>query len=93
MATKITPLGRNVLVKIEKEEKTSKGGIVIPDTANEDKPQQGLVVAVGTSDEIHEGIKSGSKVLFKKYAGSEVEMDDTKYLVLDGKKEILAVIE
>jgi chaperonin GroES len=93
MATKITPLGRNVLVKIEKEEKTSKGGIVIPDTANEDQPQEGLVVAVGSSEDIHEGIKPDCKVLFKKYAGSEIEVDDTKYLILDGKKEVLAVIE
>ncbi len=57
--SKIQPLGRNVLVKIVKNEKTTEGGIVLPDTAAEEKQQEGIVVAVGESEKINEKIING----------------------------------
>jgi len=94
---KIRPLQDRVLVeRIEEEEKT-KGGIIIPDTARE-KPQQGKVVAVGPgkTDEkgnrVAIGVKVGDRVLFGKYAGSEVEIEGKQYLIMR-EEDILGVIE
>ncbi len=94
---KIRPLQDRVLVeRIEEEEKT-KGGIIIPDTARE-KPQQGKVVAVGPgkTDEkgnrVAMGVKVGDRVLFGKYAGSEVEIEGKQYLIMR-EEDILGVIE
>lgn len=92
----IKPLGDRVVIKVlEKEEKT-KGGIVLPDTAKE-KPQKGEVIAVGTG-EIIDGkkvpleVKVGDKVIFSKYAGTEVKIDDEEYLILR-QSDILAILE
>ncbi|MGB9812046.1 MAG: co-chaperone GroES [Thermovenabulum sp.] len=92
----LRPLGDRIVVKvIDKEEKT-KGGIVLPDTAKE-KPQKGEVIAVGTG-EIIDGqrvpleVKVGDKVIFSKYAGTEVKIDDQEYLILR-QSDVLAVIE
>ncbi|MCG0274951.1 MAG: co-chaperone GroES [Thermosediminibacteraceae bacterium] len=92
----IKPLGDRVVIKVlEKEEKT-KGGIVLPDTAKE-KPQKGEVIAVGTG-EIIDGkkvpleVKVGDKVIFSKYAGTEVKIDDEEYLILR-HSDILAILE
>ncbi|GBD27825.1 10 kDa chaperonin [bacterium HR30] len=94
---KIRPLHDRVLVqRIEEEEKT-KGGIIIPDTARE-KPQQGKVVAVGPGriddkgNRVPMNVKAGDRVLFGKYAGSEVEIDDEQYLIMR-EDDILGVIE
>ncbi len=90
---KIKPLGKNVLVKIlPKEEKTA-SGIVIPDTVDKEKPQEGEVVAVGDSPKVPEVIKKGVKVLFKKYGGDEIKIDDQEMIILDCKDDILGVIE
>ncbi len=92
----IKPLGDRIVIKVlEKEEKT-KGGIVLPDTAKE-KPQKGEVLAVG-SGEIIDGkkvpleVKVGDKVIFSKYAGTEVKLDDEEYLILR-QSDILAILE
>ncbi|MCF6095531.1 co-chaperone GroES [Thermovorax subterraneus] len=92
----IKPLGDRVVIKVlDKEEKT-KGGIVLPDTAKE-KPQKGEVIAVGTG-EIIDGkkvpleVKVGDKVIFSKYAGTEVKIDDQEYLILR-QSDILAILE
>jgi chaperonin GroES len=92
----IKPLGDRVVIKVlDKEEKT-KGGIVLPDTAKE-KPQKGEVIAVGTG-EIIDGkkvpleVKVGDKVIFSKYAGTEVKIDDEEYLILR-QSDILAILE
>ncbi|MFO7152381.1 MAG: co-chaperone GroES [Bacillota bacterium] len=92
----IKPLGDRVVIKVlDKEEKT-KGGIVLPDTAKE-KPQRGEVIAVGTG-EIIDGkkvpleVKVGDKVIFSKYAGTEVKLDDQEYLILR-QSDILAIVE
>jgi len=87
MAVKLKPLGDRVVVRpIEKEEMT-KSGLVLPDTAKE-KPQEGEVVAVGPGKLGEDGkrlpmeVKEGDKVLFAKYAGTEVKLDDQEYLIL-----------
>jgi len=92
----IKPLGDRIVIKVlEKEEKT-KGGIVLPDTAKE-KPQKGEVLAVG-SGEIVEGkkvpleVKVGDKIIFSKYAGTEVKLDDEEYLILR-QSDVLAILE
>jgi len=92
---KIKPLGDKILVKrIEIEEK--KGGIIIPDTAKE-KPQQGKVIAVGSGklDEkcckIALEVKIGDKILFSKYAGTEIKIDDEEHLILK-EEDILGII-
>jgi chaperonin GroES len=93
---KIRPLQDRVLVeRIEEEQKTA-GGIIIPDTAKE-KPQEGRVIAVGRGKQREDGtltpldVKKGDRVLFGKYAGSEVELDGTEYVILR-EDDILAII-
>ncbi len=94
---KIKPLGDRVLVRIEKQEKTTKSGLVIPDTAQE-KPQIGTVVAVGTGRMLENGqtlpieVKVNDKVIFSKYAGTEVKIDEVEHLLLS-VDDILAVVE
>ena len=92
----IKPLGDRIVIKVlEKEEKT-KGGIVLPDTAKE-KPQKAEVLAVG-SGEIIEGkkvpleVKVGDEIIFSKYAGTEVKLDDEEYLILR-QSDVLAILE
>lgn len=94
---KVKPLGDRVLVKPLEEEEQKKGGIIIPDTAKE-KPQRGEVIAVGTGKTDESGnkialsVKSGDKVLYGKYAGTEIRLDDKDYLIMP-EGDILAVIE
>ena len=93
----IRPLHDRLVVKRWEEEKTSPGGIVIPDTAAE-KPVKGEVVAVGSGKVLDNGqlralgVKAGDKVLFGKYAGTEVKVDGTDYLVLR-EDDVMAVLE
>ena len=95
---KIQPLYDRVLVEpYEEEEKRTKGGIIIPDTAKE-KPQRGKVVAVGEGRILENGqrvpltVKVGDEVIFGKYAGTEIEVDDRKYLVMR-EEDIYAIIK
>ena len=94
---KIRPLHDRVLVKRSQEERTSPGGIVIPDTAAE-KPIQGQVVAVGNGKIMEDGtirpmdVKAGDTVLFAKYSGTEVKVDGIDYLVMR-EDDIMAVLE
>ncbi len=93
---KIQPLGERVLVEPLKEEETTKGGIIIPDTAKE-KPQQGKVIAVGTGKLDDKGkkipfnVKAGDTVLMPKYGGTEVKIDDKEYQIMR-EDDILGVI-
>lgn len=87
---KIKPLGDRVLLKTEKEEEKTKGGLYIPETAQE-KTQSGKVVAVGDDDEAIT-VKVGQKVMYDKYAGTMVSIDDVDHLVLR-MDDIIAVIE
>lgn len=94
---KIRPLQDRIIVKrIEEEEKT-KGGIIIPETAKE-KPMEGEVIAVGSGKILENGskqsleVKAGDRVLFGKYAGTEVKIDDVEHLIMR-EDDILGVIE
>jgi chaperonin GroES len=94
---KIRPLHDRVIVRRLEEEKTSPGGIVIPDSAAE-KPIQGEVIAVGNGKILENGevraleVKKGDRVLFGKYSGNEVKVDGEEYLVLR-EDDIMGVIE
>ncbi len=87
---KILPLNDRVLLKIAVEESKTKSGIIIPDTAKE-KTQTGTVVAIGDSNEIKK-LKVGDKVIYDKYAGSQIEIDSAEHLVL-AFKDILAIVK
>ena len=95
--TKFRPLGDRVLVKRIKEEERTKGGIVIPDTAKE-KPQEGKVVAVGKGKRGDDGklipleVRSGDKILFGKYSGSEVKLDGEEHTIMR-EDDILGILE
>jgi chaperonin GroES len=97
MAVKVKPLADRVLVQPESEEEQVKGGIIIPDTAKE-KPQRGKIVAVGTGKTDDAGkkialsVKKGDNVLYGKYSGTEVRLDDEDYLIMP-EGDILAIIE
>jgi len=94
MAVNITPLHDRVLVKRLEEKETVKGGIIIPDSAKE-KPQEGEVVAVGAGklnekgDRIALDVKVGDRILFGKYSGNDIKIDDEEYMILK-EDEILA---
>ena len=96
-ATKLTPLGDKVVIRPTQREETTRSGIVLPDTAKE-KPQEGVIVAVGTGRVLDNGdrakpeVKEGQKVLYAKYAGTEVKLEDEEYLILS-EKDILAILE
>jgi chaperonin GroES len=93
----IRPLGDRVLVKRIQEEEKTKGGIIIPDTAKE-KPQEGLVVAVGKGKTTEEGklippdVKKGDRILFGKYSGTEIKIEGDEHLILR-EDEIVGVLE
>jgi len=94
---KIRPLHDRVIVKRMEEERTSPGGIVIPDTAAE-KPIKGEIIAVGNGKLLESGelrpldLKPGDKVIFGKYSGTEVKVEGQEYLVMK-EDDIMAVIE
>ena len=94
---KIRPLHDRILVKRQEEEETKKGGIIIPDSAKE-KPQEGKVIAVGNGKVTDEGkkisldVKSGDRILFGKYSGSEVTLDNEEYLILR-EEDVLCILE
>jgi chaperonin GroES len=94
---KIRPLQDRLIVKRIAEEEKSKGGIIIPDTAKE-KPQEGKVIAVGKGKANEDGkvtpldVKAGDRVLFGKYAGTEIKIDGEEHLIMR-EDDILGVIE
>jgi chaperonin GroES len=93
---KITPLGDRVLVKALETKEVKKGGIIIPDTAKE-KPQEGEVKAVGKGKIGDDGklvpmdVKVGDKILYGKYSGTEIKLDDQEYLIMH-QEDILGII-
>jgi chaperonin GroES len=94
---KIRPLHDRILVKREEQKESKKGGIIIPDTAKE-KPQEGKVIAVGNGRVTDDGkrialdVKAHDRILFGKYSGSEVKLDDEEYLIMK-EEDVLAIIE
>lgn len=97
MEFRIQPLADRVVVKPQENEERTRGGIYLPDTAAKEKPQEGVVMAVGdgklndTGQRVPIGVKVGDTVLFAKYSGSDIKLDDVDYLIL-AEKDILAVI-
>jgi len=87
---KVVPLADRVMVKLEKTEAKTAGGIIIPDTAQE-KTQQGVVTAVGDDKEVIK-VKPGQRVMYDKYAGSQIKIDGEDHLILK-MADIIAVVE
>lgn len=96
MATTLKPLGDRVVVKPAPKEEVTRSGIVLPDTAKE-KPQEGTIIAVGPGrmdedgDRIAMDVKEGDRILFAKYAGTEMKIDEEDLLILS-EKDILAIV-
>lgn len=100
---KVKPLGDRVLVKQLSTEEVTKSGIILPDTADKEKKAQGTIIAVGNGDEITKlGLKVGDTVVFGKYSGDEVELDENgekvEYKILyvgreKDESDVLAVVE
>jgi chaperonin GroES len=94
---KIRPLHDRILVKRVEEQEVRRGGIIIPDTAKE-KPQEGKVVAVGNGKVTDEGkkialdVKTGDRILFGKYSGNEVKIEDEEYVIMR-EEDVLAILE
>ena len=95
--TKLRPLHDRTLVKRVEEEEVGRGGIIIPDTAKE-KPQKGKVIAVGTGKVTEDGkrvpldVKAGDRILFGKYSGSEVKIDDDEYVIMR-EEDVFAILD
>ena len=89
---KVKPLGDRVMVKLEKNEAKTAGGIIIPDTAQE-KTQQGVVVEVGPGTEKEQiTVKPGQKVMYDKYAGTQIKIDGVEHLIVK-MADIIAIVE
>lgn len=93
---KIKPLGDKILLKRLEAEEVTAGGIVLPDTAKE-KPKEGKVIAVGSGRALKDGtwadftVKSGDKVIFSSYAGTEVKINGEEYLIMS-EEDVLAIV-
>lgn len=93
----IRPLSNKILIQPVEEEKMTKSGIVLPETASKEKPMMGTIVAVGPG-KMEDGkvspmsVKVGDKILYKKYGPDEIEIDDKKYLIGD-EDDVLAVVK
>lgn len=93
----LKPLGDKIIVEVLDAEEKTKGGIVIPDNAKE-KPQQGKVIAVGNGKTLLNGkvvppsVKPGDRIIFGKYSGNEVEVDESEYLIVN-EEDILAIVK
>ncbi len=96
MATKLTPLHDRILVRRVEEAETTRGGLIIPDSAK-DKPQEGEVISVGKGKVNEEGkvrpldVKEGDRILFGKYSGTEIKLDGEDFLIMR-EEEVLGII-
>jgi len=94
---KVQPLGDRILVEVLEAKEKTKGGIVLPDTAKE-KPQEAKVVAVGKGRMAEDGkivpleVKVGDKILFGKYSGTEINVDENEYMILK-EEDVLAIVK
>lgn len=86
---KVKPLGENILIKPEKADKKTDSGIYLPESASEERPQQGKVVEIGESKEIK--VKKSQKVIFKRYSGTEVKIEGEEYLIVKNE-DVLAIV-
>lgn len=85
----IKPLGENVLIKTEKADKKTNSGIYLPESASEERPQQGKVIEIGESEKIK--VKKNQKIIFNRYGVTEVKIEGEDYLIVKNE-DILAVI-
>ncbi|MFH2105042.1 MAG: co-chaperone GroES [Parcubacteria group bacterium] len=98
MKNDLQPLGDNVILQPISEEETTKSGIVLPDTAEKEKPEKAKVIAIGPGKTLESGKKSemtvkvGNTVLFKKYGPDEIKIDDEEYLIAS-MDDILAIVK
>ncbi|MGE5110155.1 MAG: co-chaperone GroES [Acidobacteriaceae bacterium] len=96
MSSKLTPLHDRIVVRRIEEAETTRGGIIIPDSAK-DKPQEGEVIAVGRGKTNDEGkvfpldVKAGDRILFGKYAGTEIKIDGEEFLIMR-EEEVLGIL-
>ncbi len=96
MATKLTPLHDRILVRRVEEAETTRGGLIIPDSAK-DKPQEGEVISVGKGKVNEEGkvrpldVKEGDRILFGKYSGTEIKLDGEDFLIMR-EEEVLGIV-
>src|SRR5512140_852791 len=96
MATKFTPLHDRILVRRVEESETTRGGIIIPDSAK-DKPQEGEVIAAGKGKVSEEGkvrpldVKEGDRILFGKYSGTEIKIDGEEFIIMR-EEEVLGIL-
>ncbi len=96
--TLLKPLGDRVVVRVAEQEEKTAGGILLPQTANKEKPQEGEVLAVGPGKLLDNGdfgkmsVREGDRVVFAKYAGTEVKLQGQEVLVIS-EKDILAIVE
>jgi len=94
----IKPLSNHILIEPIKEEEKTKTGILLPETAEKERPEQGKVIAVGPGRKTASGkiipldVKAGDKVLFTKYGPNEIKVDDKEYLIAK-EEDILAILE
>ncbi len=89
---KLTPLGDRIIVKPMTDQEVTKAGIVLPDTVEKEKKEQGEVISVGNGEKIQKlNLKAGDRVLFGKYAGEDIEVDKVEYKVLKDE-DVLATI-
>ena len=97
MVAKLTPLHDRIVVRRIEESETTRGGIIIPDSAK-DKPQEGEVIAVGKGKSNDEGkvfpldVKAGNRILFGKYSGTEIKIDGEEFLIMR-EEEVLGILE
>ena len=94
----IKPLGDHILIKTLKKEEKTKGGIILPETAEKEQPQEGKVVAVGPGKKLSSGkviemdVKKGDKILFRTYGPDEIKVGDNEYLIAK-EEDVLAILE
>lgn len=95
---KLRPLGDRIIVKALSREEVTKSGIILPDTADKERPEQGEVISVGPGRVLENGqvapmhVKVADKIVFKKYAPDEVKIEEDEYLVIS-ESDVMAVIE
>lgn len=88
--TNVKPLGDNVLIEPQETKKKTAQGIYLPETSSGETPQEGKIIAIGDSKEIK--VKKGKTVIFRRYSGTDIKIDDKKYIILKNE-DILAVVE
>ncbi|MFA6553481.1 MAG: co-chaperone GroES [Patescibacteria group bacterium] len=90
---KLTPLGDRIIVKAVTEEEVTKSGIVLPDTVEKEKKEEGEIIAIGEGEKVKKlGLKQGDRVIFGKYSGEEVKIEEVEYKVLK-EEDVLAKVE